>query len=98
VLNATGSLTNWEAILNANNMTDWVPVLTIGQQIIIPDGLALDQNTIRQLKTYPACNNVSNAVYNQINSIFDTLTGVWILTTGFWDDGATWKDTEPWND
>ena len=66
ILNSTGSLLNWDAILQANNFTDWTPILSIGQQIFIPDGvnttLQLQSNVQRILAKYPACNNSQNSL------------------------------------
>jgi phage tail protein X len=60
-LNSTGSLLNWDAILQANGINDWTPSLSVGQQIYIPDGvnttLQLQSNVQRILSKYPACNN-----------------------------------------
>jgi len=36
VINATGTIDNWDAILTANDFTDWVPSLRVGQKVIIP--------------------------------------------------------------
>ena len=36
VINATGTIDNWDVILTANDFTDWVPSLIVGQKIIIP--------------------------------------------------------------
>src|ERR1017187_5263167 len=52
VLNATGSLDNWETILNVNNFTDWNPDLYVGQEIII-EYLDLQINNIIQFISYP---------------------------------------------
>jgi hypothetical protein len=58
VLNATGSILNWEAILIANNFTQWVPTLYPGQEIIIPD-IELQTNILGFMKIYPACNSIA---------------------------------------
>ena len=97
VLNATGSLVNLDAVLTANNFTDWTPNLSIGQSITIPDGLTIDLNVTRQLATYPAVNNLTDAILSDINTIFDTLP-LWILYTGFWNDAGLWVDTAVWID
>jgi hypothetical protein len=56
VLNATGSLDNWETILNINNFTEWTPTLYVGQEIII-DYLSLQKNNLIQFNQYPICND-----------------------------------------
>ena len=55
-LNATGSLDNWESILNANGFTDWTPELFPGQQIIIPDTVEIQNNILVVTTKYPANN------------------------------------------
>ena len=57
ILNSTGSILNWEDILNANGFTDWSPELYVGQQIIIPDDIIGQSNVKNVLDTYPANNN-----------------------------------------
>jgi phage tail protein X len=54
-LNATGSILYWPDILEANNFTDWTPVLISGQKIIIPD-VQLQTNVLQEISLYPACN------------------------------------------
>jgi len=57
-LNATGSINNWEAIVKANNFTDWNPVLQVGQSVYVPDDTVIKQsNNILLFQKYPACNN-----------------------------------------
>lgn len=62
--NATGTINNWSAILEANGFTDWTPVLIAGQSIIIPDTVEVQNNVLRALQIYPTCNNsgISNLV------------------------------------
>lgn len=98
VLNATGSFSNWDSILTANGFTSWTPALLAGQEILIPDTVAVDQNTRRQLTSYPAANISVNDVYDQINTIVDQLADNWILATGFWNDNALWIDNKLWID
>lgn len=33
-----------------------------------------------------------------IYGLFRLLTGLWILTTGFWDDNGVWDDAANWID
>jgi|YelNatPaOPRAMG01_1025707.scaffolds.fasta_scaffold37442_5 hypothetical protein len=58
VINATGTIDNWEEILNANGFTEWVPDLYPGQQVLIPDTVELQNNVLVVLNKYPA-NNAS---------------------------------------
>jgi hypothetical protein len=98
VMNATGSFNNWDAILGANGFTSWTPELLAGQSVLIPDTVVVDQNTKRQLASYPSCNISVNDVYDQIDNIIDQLNDNWILQTGFWNDNAVWIDTKTWID
>jgi len=97
VLNATGSLINLNAVLDANSFTDWTPTLTVGQEITIPDTVTKDLNVIGQLTTYPAVNNLTDLILSSINTIFDTLP-LWILSTSYWNDNGLWVDTAFWID
>ena len=97
-LNATGTIANIDAILTANGFTDWNPVLTAGQSIIISDGLTYDYNTQKQLQVYSAVNNLTNKIINSIDTIFNTIINNWILQTAFWNDNGKWIDTAYWID
>jgi len=71
-LNATGSVNNWAAILEANGFTEWVPALFAGQIIIIPDAVEVQTNVLREMQRYPACNNPGvNNLEAQIQAIID---------------------------
>lgn len=99
VANATGNIDNWDAILMANGFDDWTPQLLAGQIIQIPDEqVVVDQNTQRQLATYPICNSAVSDIFDQIDQIVSQLTDNWILATGFWNDNALWFDTKNWID
>jgi hypothetical protein len=103
VLNSTGTLgsstiDNLDLVLEANGFTDWTPDLLAGQAVIIPDGVFMDLNALRQLQTYPAVNNLTDDIINKINIIFDLFSDAWILTTGFWNDAQIWKDDHFWTD
>jgi len=98
VINSTGNINNWSLILTENGFSEWVPMLTAGQIIQIPDSVLIDQNTLRDKISYPANNASVNDIYDKINSIFTQLKGFWILTTGFWNDNALWVDSGTWND
>jgi hypothetical protein len=108
IINATGSIIatdpsgnivdNWDLILDANGFTDWTPDLIPGQQIVIPDTVFIDQNTLTDKITYPANNSVVNGFLNLIYEIWSLLINNWILLTGFWNDGGVWIDTDNWID
>lgn len=73
VLNGTGLISNWNAILQQNNFSEWVPDLINGQVIEIPDGLTNNPVAIANLKQYPANNFSVPDIYNQIDQIFALL-------------------------
>lgn len=98
VLNATGSLINWDAVLTANEFTDWTPRLKAGQSVIIPDTVNIDSNTKRQLSSYPASNSFSDLVVSLIAAVFNQINSNWILQTGYWNDSALWLDNKNWKD
>ena len=98
VLNATGAIANLDAVLTANGFAEWTPVLTVGQVITIPVTVSVDANIQRQLAIYPAVNNVVDDVINKVEAVFQILDDNWILTTGFWNDTALWKDNKTWVD
>jgi phage tail protein X len=98
VMNATGSFSNWDVILTANGFAEWAPALYAGQPVFIPDTVAVDQNTKRQLASYPAANISVNDVYDKIDAIIQLLADNWILETGYWNDDALWIDTKTWID
>jgi hypothetical protein len=63
VMNSTGDISNWEAILKANGFQEWVPELSAGQIIIIPDKV-INQASIKSiLLNYPANNNSFTSDY-----------------------------------
>lgn len=98
VLNETGSLDNLDLVLEANGMSTWTPSLFIGQKISIPNSAVFYPNITRELKKYPVTNTIDGNVDQQITFIFDLLNDNWILSTGFWNDLALWKDTKNWID
>jgi hypothetical protein len=55
VLNSTGSILNWETLLNLNDLDDWTPTITPGQSYII-EAIEPQQNVLNALIVYPACN------------------------------------------
>ena len=97
-MNATGTIINTDAILTANGIDSWTPVLKAGQVLVIPDTVTLDYNTLRSLTTYPASNNLNLNVLNAITLVFTTLANNWILRNGYWDDLGVWIDTKLWID
>lgn len=98
VLNISGSLTNLDAVLEANGFTDWVPVIIAGQSIIIPDTIFIDSNNVRELANYPSCNNSVADINAKIISIFASIDYGWILSTGYWNDSQIFKDSKNWID
>lgn len=100
VIGGTGTLNaaNWDAVLVANNFTTWTPVLTPGQQIVIPASVALDSNTIADKQAYPSANNTLGGTLAILLTVWAAITDLWILTTGFWNDEGIWIDSASWID
>ena len=73
VINQTGDLANWDAILTANSFIEWVPILATGQQLTIPDTIQKNLNNVRQFKQYELNNSSVPNVYTQIENIFALL-------------------------
>lgn len=68
VLNATGNISNWSQILDANSFTDWVPSLSPGQSIIIPESVIINRTVLLNLKS--CCNNQRTINVSSITSQF----------------------------
>lgn len=105
VENSTGArigpngIDNWDVITLANGFDSWTPDLVAGQEVTIPDDqVDIDPNILRQLQTYPVCNNMDENVLDEIATIVAILSDNWILTTGFWNDNALWIDSKTWID
>lgn len=97
VINSTGNIDNWDAILTANEFEDWTPELAAGQVIQIPDDLVVvDQNTLRAVQSYPICNASVSDVYDQIDEVLEVLSDNWILSTGIWNGKALWLKDGIW--
>jgi hypothetical protein len=86
VINSTGSIDNWEAILTANSCTTWTPTITGGSVWVIPDTVVVQNNTLRELQKYPASNAPEiNDLFTQISNLITTfVTGVRVH-----EDGST---------
>ena len=99
VMNSTGNIANWSAILNANGFDNWTPPLVAGQRLTIPAGVVLDLNTLRQLNIYEANNSSVPDVYDKINVIFGKMNPHdWILENAYWNDLGYWRDNAVWID
>lgn len=96
-LGVNGDLSNLDAILEANGLDDWTPILPSGKVMIIPASVTPDPNALLQLDQFPVCNNTVNDVYDKIATIFDILSSNWILSTGFWDANSIWTVEGLWN-
>lgn len=73
ILNSTGLISNWNAVLEQNGFDSWTPDLYNGQIIEIPDGLTNDPATIADLKQYPANNYSVPDIYEQVDAVFALL-------------------------
>jgi phage tail protein X len=88
ILNNTGDIINWNAVLDANPaVTDWTQILTVGQVITIPDTVAKNLNNIRQFALYPLNNASIATVYDQIIDILNSM--LFIETTAITEVTST---------
>lgn len=100
VINTTGTFTlfNWDLIMKANAFDSWTPSLNAGDQVIIPDGIAIDKNTFQDKSAYPASNGTVPGYLGLLQIIWNIILDRWILRTGYWDDSGIWIDTDKWID
>ena len=78
ILNYTGSVSFWDAILTLNDLKDWNPELK--DQILIPDSL-FDQTVLAQLAIYPACNASVNDILEQLTNVAEILVANTIVNS-----------------
>lgn len=97
VMNATGDIQNWSAVLDGNFFNEWVPPLYAGQKIAIPSTVNMNLNNFRALNQYPANNFSVPDIFEQINAIFELMNGdPWILATGRWRGHGIWTAKGIW--
>ena len=92
VINATGSILDYETILKNNSFNDWTPDLTIGEKILLA-GITQD-NVQRVLIKYPACNNSNidvNAKIQDFVNIFVTQKLFEDDTIALFEDGINYN-------
>jgi len=98
-LNSTGTIDNWESILNANDFTEWVPTLTAGQKIVIPPDAEIQNNVLFVTTKYPSNNGPDIANFDTLVSDFiSNFSNYWILQSSYWDDLGQWIDMAEWLD
>lgn len=98
-LNYTGTIDNWELILNANEFTEWVPSLLAGQKVIIPTDVEIQNNVLMVTSKYPSNNGPDISNFDALVSDFiSNFTNNWILATSYWNDAGEWMDSEVWID
>jgi len=78
ILNYTGNVSFWDAILTLNDLKDWNPELK--DQILIPDSL-FDQAVLSQLSIYPACNISVNDIFTQLTNVAEILAANTIVNS-----------------
>lgn len=76
ILNSTGVIGNWSAVLDENDFDSWTPDLIAGSQVEIPATAQTDLEAVRALKNYPASNSSSQVTYGLIEQIFTKLLSV----------------------
>jgi hypothetical protein len=98
VLNSTGSIDNWQTILDLNGFTEWTPTLKAGDPVII-GYVNFQRNVWEDLQINPACNRpeIIN-LQEKINQVIGLLTSNWILANGIWNDSGIWIDSAKWID
>ena len=69
--NAAGSILAWEAILSANNFTDWTPDLQVGQVLQIPQ--VVDSFALSVLQQSPVNNALEVGGFDDLVNEFITL-------------------------
>ena len=67
--NSAGSILAWEAILDANNFTDWTPDIEIGQIIEIPN--IVDSFALNIFQNYPVNNSLDIDIIDFENQVED---------------------------
>ena len=72
--NATGSIFNWEQIINDNLFIDWVPELTEGQTIKLSNSIQIQQNNILEFIKEPSNNRIPDNINDQINVLITIFT------------------------
>ena len=75
LLNSTGTIVNWENILNDNDFTDWNPELNLSQQIIVDSSNQIQPNTLSYFNISPANNNSGISDFEtQVTDLFSNFT------------------------
>jgi len=75
LLNSTGTIINWENILNDNSFTDWNPDLNLSQQIKIDSSNQIQPNTLSIFEISPANNNSGISDFDtQVADLFSNFT------------------------
>lgn len=70
-LNATGSISSWNSILQLNEYTSWNPILTAGDEVIVPE--VVDSIVYSALSIYPSCNAGWTSINDSELAILKTL-------------------------
>jgi hypothetical protein len=98
VTNNTGlaSVSNLDAFLQANNLTDWTADLIAGAKYILPDGLDIDKNKLKNIQANNVCEAITADEITKAQTFFDTLNDTWVLTGGVWNGNYLWKKTGIW--
>ena len=80
ILNATGDISFWDAVLTLNDLADWNPQLSTGQVLLIPDA-TFDPEILADLNLYP-CNNYSvYGLLDLMNAVISILQNNTIVNT-----------------
>lgn len=58
LLNSTGTINNWRAVVDANDFDSLTPDLVAGQVVIIPSTAEIQTNVLNSIQSAPSCNNL----------------------------------------
>ncbi len=74
-VNATGDIANVQAILDANSILTWSPVLTVGTMLNIPDIVQRNTNVLNEVKIRPIANNRPSNYNDMVAAIVELIKG-----------------------
>jgi len=100
VTNNTGvaTMSNLDLFLKANSVTDLTYDIETNTNYVLPSGLEINTNRLQSIKGNYITECIDKEMVLQCSEFFTTLDSIWILSTGFWNDNATWKDDQFWKD
>jgi len=100
VTNNTGvaSMSNLDLFLQSNGIDNWTENIKSGTNYTLPSTLDVNTNRLQSIKGNVITEAINAQMSEDANFYFLELDSVWILSTGFWNDTAVWKDNKYWID